>query len=153
MTALGDFTSGDVLTAADLNAIGAWTSFTPSVSNLTVGNGNWVWAYYAVINEILFINARFDFGSTSSLSGVFRIDTPGGLTLIENNISSGFAVLNDRSLSVFYPGLVQPDDGGNQFRLVEQDYVSGSRAEVDATTPFTWVSSDRIWLSCWAALA
>jgi len=148
------FSSGDVLTAADLNGIGSWTDFTPSVSTLSVGNGQWVTAKWAVVNKIMFIDARFDFGSTTSLSGLFRIDTPGGYSLDYNNISAGLAVYNDRGLGDFVPGVVQPDPGGNQFRLVTQEWVSGwGRGEVDTNTPFTWASTDRIWFSCWAVLA
>ena len=47
------FDSGDVLTAANLNAIGDWTAWTPTWTNLTIGNGT-VTAVYAEVNEIVF---------------------------------------------------------------------------------------------------
>jgi len=58
MTALGDFSAGDVLTAADLNAIGIWTSYNATVSqggssvSLSTNAG-----YYIQINELVI--ARF----------------------------------------------------------------------------------------------
>jgi len=67
MTALGDFSSGDVLTAADLNGIATWTSFTPTWTNLTVGNGTYDWSLYSQVNDIVFFSIRFTLGSTSSV--------------------------------------------------------------------------------------
>jgi hypothetical protein len=79
MAEFGTFTSGSVLTAAELNAAGAWTSFTPSWTNLTVGNGV-VSAAYSKFNKILFVRVYFDFGSTSSLTSNLQMTLPASLT-------------------------------------------------------------------------
>jgi hypothetical protein len=79
MAEFGTFASGQVLTAAELNAAGAWTSFTPSWSGLTVGNGT-VSAAYSKFNKILFVTVFFDFGSTSSVTGVLQMTLPASLT-------------------------------------------------------------------------
>jgi hypothetical protein len=79
MAEFGTFTSGSVLTAAELNAAGAWTSFTPSWTNLTVGNGV-VSAAYSKFNKILFVRVYFDFGSTSSLTSNLTMTLPASLT-------------------------------------------------------------------------
>ena len=79
MAEFGTFTSGSVLTAAELNAAGTWTSFTPSWTNLSVGNGV-VSAAYSKFNKILFVRVYFDFGSTSSLTGALRMTLPASLT-------------------------------------------------------------------------
>ena len=55
MTALGDFSPGDVLTAADMNAIGELTSYTP---NFRPASGSWGSTYanygqYTVVNEVV----------------------------------------------------------------------------------------------------
>jgi hypothetical protein len=58
-TQLGDFTAGQVLTAADLNDIAVWTDYTPTfAAGVTVGNGTWV-AGYAIVNEILVLARYF----------------------------------------------------------------------------------------------
>jgi hypothetical protein len=79
MAEFGSFTSGSVLTAAELNAAGAWTSFTPSWTNLTVGNGV-VSAAYSKFNKILFVRVYFDFGTTSSLTSNLQMTLPASLT-------------------------------------------------------------------------
>ena len=79
MAEFGTFTSGSVLTAAELNAAGAWTSFTPSWSGLTVGNGT-VSAAYSKFNKILFVTVFFDFGTTSSITNLLQMTLPASLT-------------------------------------------------------------------------
>lgn len=79
MADFGTFTSGSVLTAAELNAAGAWTSFTPSWTNLTPGNGV-VSAAYSKFNKILFVRVFFDFGTTSSLTSNLQMTLPASLT-------------------------------------------------------------------------
>jgi hypothetical protein len=67
MATLGTFTAGQVLTAAELNAIGTWTTYTPTFTNmppletalwrlLTRRSTNWCTSM-----------ARFTLGSTSSV--------------------------------------------------------------------------------------
>ena len=78
MTALGDFSSGDVLTAADLNAIGAWTAFTPNwTAGLTIGNGTDTW-YYAIVNDLMVVQGFTELGSTSSVTSAVRMALPAG---------------------------------------------------------------------------
>ena len=100
MAEFGTFTSGSVLTAAELNAAGAWTSFTPSWTNLTVGNGV-VSAAYSKFNKILFVRVYFDFGSTSSLTGVLQMTLPASLT--QNTSSQETIGLASISKTGFFP--------------------------------------------------
>jgi hypothetical protein len=78
MTALGDFSSGDVLTAADLNAIGTWTDFTPTVGSssgtLTTVTKNY--AKYARLNDLVIVIYDYTLNNIGTATGAFRIDTP-----------------------------------------------------------------------------
>ena len=76
MTALGDFTAGDVLAAADLNAIGTWASFTPSFSNFTLGNGTVDYSRYSRINDVVHVELLVTLGSTSSMSTLPTFTVP-----------------------------------------------------------------------------
>lgn len=71
------FTAGQVLTAAQLNSIGEWTSFTPSWNNVTIGNATESW-YYAVVNDIVFVEGQTVLGSTSTITGNVTVDVPVG---------------------------------------------------------------------------
>ena len=55
--------NGDINATGDVrvggNAIGTWTSFTPTWTNLTVGNGTYDWSLYSRVNDIVFFSMRF----------------------------------------------------------------------------------------------
>jgi hypothetical protein len=78
-TELGSFTAGQILTAADMNIIGTWTSFTPSWVNLTPGNGV-VSAAYCEINRVLFVRVKLTWGTTTSCTDPVRMTLPASLT-------------------------------------------------------------------------
>ena len=71
--------TGDINASGDLRiggtAVGEWTSYTPSWTNLTVGNGT-VIAEYAQINEIVFYRIKLTFGSTTSVSASVSVSLP-----------------------------------------------------------------------------
>ena len=69
MTALGDFSSGDVLTAADMNAIGTWQTWSPNVRAEvgTWGGVTLLRARYCEINKL--IVGQIDFQITSVGTG------------------------------------------------------------------------------------
>jgi len=137
------FSSGDVLTAADMNAIGSWVSFTPSWNNLTIGNGTDQW-YYAVVNETLFITGRTTFGSTSSISGAVQMEIPYGTGIM--NVSQPVGSANYlESGGDNYNGVVTTQSGTTLgFREFN---VTGSlitQANIFAGSPFTWGTDDQI---------
>lgn len=56
-------------------AVNAWTAYTPTFTNLTVGNGT-VNAFYSKIGKTVLVRLRFVFGSTSSISGELQATLP-----------------------------------------------------------------------------
>jgi len=71
---------GTVLTANSAQADGvewggAWTTYTPSNTGITVGNGTQT-ARYAKIGKTVFVSYRFVLGSTSSVSGAVYVGLP-----------------------------------------------------------------------------
>lgn len=74
------FSSGDVLTAANLNAIGDATAFTPSWTGLTVGNATEDW-WYAIVNDTLIVQGFTTLGSTSSVTSSIRMTLPDSRTV------------------------------------------------------------------------
>lgn len=74
------FASGDVLTAADLNDIGDWQTFTPQFYNMTLGASGVSYGRYAEVNDLVFYNARFNLNGTGSVTGSIAMAVPNGLT-------------------------------------------------------------------------
>jgi hypothetical protein len=64
----GTFSAGDVLTAADLNAIGTWTSYSPVVAQNTAVAATVNYAEYCVINKMCIANVNLTC-TTSGTSG------------------------------------------------------------------------------------
>jgi|DEB0MinimDraft_3_1074331.scaffolds.fasta_scaffold88529_2 hypothetical protein len=139
------FTSGQVLTAAQLNSISDAVAFTPTwTSGLTVGNATEEW-YYFEINDLVVVRGQTVLGSTSSVSGnptmtlpVTRNTFAGGVVRI------GYGELGDAGAAT-YTSIVISTNTTNAIFFAENAGVSYLReASVSASIPFTWTTSDFI---------
>jgi hypothetical protein len=160
MATLGTFTAGQILTAAELNAIGTPVAFTPSWTNLAVGTGGSasnVGAYIQV-NKLLFLRVRVVLGSSgASVTGKIGITLPASLTLAGspdlNFIQSMGVILGD-SGTASVGGWVQK---GTSTRLDIIAYNVAGTYAVDSITasnvPFVWAPGDSIDLSGWVQVA
>jgi hypothetical protein len=75
MAAPFPFVAGQVLTAAQINTFGALDTWTPTYTNLTIGNGT-VTANYNITNRVVYFEWRLLVGSTTSSSGAMRVTLP-----------------------------------------------------------------------------
>ena len=131
-----------------LNAIqSAWASWTPSWTNLSVGNGT-VTAKYRQIGKLVTCRLKIVFGSTTSISGDVDFSLPvtratypsvAGITNI------GLLSMYDSSATTTYTGVLNtPTTTTSKLRAFS---VSGSYivvAVLSSTVPFTWTTSDEI---------
>ena len=144
------FVSGDVLTAADTNLYlmhegGAWTSWTPTWTSLSVGNGT-VSALYARASRLITWKLKLTFGSTTSVSGGVRFTLP---------VAASTGVEFDNSFGTFVDASSSRHLAMSQFistTTIQANgmTVSGSDVIQIATTasvPFTWATSDQIYFS------
>tara|TARA_R100000900_G_scaffold142847_1_gene125024 strand:+ start:69 stop:512 length:444 start_codon:yes stop_codon:yes gene_type:complete len=128
------FDSGATLTAAQLNAIGAWQDYTPTYTWSSITTNQ---ARYAEINGLLFVKVRFTLGATPS--GTMTISLP--ITISETvNISGvcnqGFAYdsSDDESYSI------QMFKSGTDIKAVTGD--KDPHGTLTHLVPFTWASGD-----------
>jgi hypothetical protein len=105
MATLGNFTAA-TLTAAELNAIGTWTTWTPTWTNLSVGNGT-VTARYAQINKVVHLRLSLTFGSTTSVSGNVTFTLPVTASSTATIATHGVAQFNDASVPTAVAGVVR----------------------------------------------
>jgi hypothetical protein len=141
MAKLGTFTASQVLTASELNAgSGAASTWVPSYSNITVGNGT-VYTAYNYFGRVVFATWRLTLGTTSSIGTSPTVTlpvAPADGAPLENSA----AMLYDASGSR-YPGRLYAA-GGSAVGFFSHT-VSGSNViltTVSATAPFTWTSTD-----------
>lgn len=142
------FTAGQILTAAQLNGIGeSAVSYTPTITNFTLGNGTSTWAYTQA-NKMVFVRGVITFGSTTSITGTPSVTFPrtaasfygsqsyfGNVFILDSGTAawSGFCVA--LSTSAFEISV----------SLVNATYASQSA--INATTPMTWAVNDVIRVS------
>ena len=136
-------TTGQVLTAATMNSIGAaWESYTPTFVNITVGNGVLV-ARYSQINKNISVAFKLTCGSTTV------IGAGGGITmsLPVAAASAQYAF----SASLIGTGSSYDTAGFNYMTWplmvsttkVGFGYIVGNRyQEIYAVGPFTWKTND-----------
>jgi hypothetical protein len=134
-------------TATGLEYAGAYTSFTPSWVNLTLGNGTTV-GRYLQIGKFIHIWANLIFGSTTVITpGTLRMTLPvnfvGDTAVVHN---SGNAIFLDTG-STAYAGSIQmiTTQAILQAELATGTYLT--QTGVSAIVPFTWGNTDEITLS------
>jgi hypothetical protein len=116
----------------------AWTTYnTPTQSGWSLGNGT-IAAKYLKIGSMCIYAGQVTFGSTTSISGSFRIGLP--FTGALRN-ASGTAMFMDGS--TFYQGFCFVDNGidSNLLGMARSGGASAG-AYVASTTPFTWGNGD-----------
>jgi len=138
-TETAKFITPKELADATVGKLGAaWTSWTPTFTNCTVGSGS-VSGYYCRIGKFITGYAQFTYGAGSSVGQAELV--------LPVTISSNYAS--------FTPiGLVTFDDSGTLYNgriyntnYISVDTVSSTRIihnNVSATVPFTFASGDRI---------
>jgi hypothetical protein len=125
--------------ATGLKYTGGWTSYTPTFTNFTLGNGT-VTAKYCKIGKVVFVHARIVWGSTTS-TGSYPI-----MSLPVNSVTSGY-----------FTGTADLQDAGttNYMGKIYIDSATGVWPSVDATggtyagygvtgptIPMTWTTND-----------
>jgi hypothetical protein len=138
MATLGTFTTGQVLTAAELNAIGTWTTFTPSWTNFTPGSATQD-CRYCIVNKIMFVQVRVTLNS-STMGTAPRLTIPDSKTAL--NQTHVLARQVDSGTDT-YLGWARADGTSITMgaTLVSGSYIQ--ERDVTATVPMTWATNDR----------
>lgn len=134
--------TGQKWTAAIANQIGAaWETYTPTFTNITVGNGSFT-ARYGRIQNLVFVDVSFTLGSTSSVSGsgACAISLPVTAYAATGNPILGTAQYYD-SGSLRYFGFVLY----NNSTTFAAGYDTSNRyQEIYSLGPFTWGAGDQM---------
>ncbi len=151
-----DFSPGNVLTAAQMNAIGenlsviggAWTSYTPTWTNLTVGNATQASAYIAA-GKLYVVRIKLTFGSTTSISGIPEFTLPNSASYDSDYTTAahlGLGAMNDVSGPVTTGCVIFPGTVATRARfLIQQTSATYlTYAAASATIPFTWTTGDQL---------
>jgi len=127
--------------------LGTYTAYTPTWTNLTVGNGTVV-ASYARVNNFVHYVGYIVFGSTTAITGSVNIGLPINASSKfsgANGVPVGDLTLYDVSAN-FFSGIGASIGLNNAIRL-RSFTVSGTsiiQSNLSSTAPFTWTTGDYI---------
>lgn len=143
------FVAGATLTAAELNAIGESESWTPTFTNLTVGNGT-LTAQAIRVNDLYVANFRLVFGSTTSMGTDPRVELPVAAATTSRYLAVG-AIFHffDASTGVEWQGYGRIYDTLRmriRYSRQSTDASAGIYANnLSPSLPFTWTTSDELY--------
>ena len=125
--------------------IGTYTAYTPTWTNLTVGNGV-VSSAYCRVNDFVHVHGKFTFGSTSAITGTVIANFPVNVNGAFTNDAAiyGIAQYRDLSTNAIYPGVAAFAGNDTVFTLRVQ-VASGTyltQGGVTGSAPFTWATGD-----------
>lgn len=134
-----------------------WVSYTPTWTNLSIGNGTQTFKWRRVGDGIE-ITGHLQWGSTTSASGTFYFSLPSGLSVDNTKMKSDSA----------RTGLAWAFDGGGGtnnrevYRVIQNGtnnrfFIAGrtdggTSISFDATNPFTWGTSDELDMQLWVPI-
>ena len=125
--------------------LGTYTAYTPTFTNLTVGNGTVVGAY-ARTNDFAHVYGSITLGSTSSVTGSVSIVLPINISasMSLSSMSYGSIFILDTSAVVRYVGTTRYNATSNS--VFAGSFGASSTdaffTTMTATTPITWATSD-----------
>jgi len=137
-----DFSTGQVLTAAQLNDIGAWKSWTPTLTNWTKGNAT-LNAKYMQVGETIYYQLYYLGGSTSSYTtGGMRFSLPVTESTDLQYQPTGVGWVRPNAAGTIY-SCFGVEVGGNVLLYAQRNTtVNFSFNDVcDSSTPATWQTS------------
>jgi hypothetical protein len=136
-----------ILTAASgeatgLKYTGAWTAYTPSFTNFTLGNGTLV-ARYRKLGKTAEVLVRVTLGSTSSVSGTIVVTLPSGIVTNQVNIAhTSNCAIEDFGTATFAAFSTYYGTGEMYLWVGAAGGTNLSYGGTSATSPMTWTTND-----------
>ena len=121
---------------------GAWTTWSPSYTDITVGNGT-VTARFCRIGKVVNVYWRLIFGTTTSFSTTPQFTLPVSASYPQR---SATGMLTDQGVAN-YIGYGQIEGGTFYPVTILSSGTYASVGGLNATTPFTWGNTDSLFFS------
>jgi hypothetical protein len=125
---------------------GAYTAWTPSFDNFTLGNGT-VTARYILIGKHCHAFARVTFGSTSAMSGAGLQITFPVAPAYQPNDPVGIAALNDNGTAVLTASVWAVSTTKIRIQAIRSDGTYVGYGDISSTVPFTWTTGDQFFVN------
>ena len=125
-------------------SLGAWTAYTPTWTNLTVGSAVQD-HYYVQIGKTVHVHGVITFAANTSISGDLLLTFP--IAARNANVSRPFGVtqfFDSSSGGAFVGYCNQSGTTTVNLRVINSSGTYATREAVSASIPFTWAVSDTI---------
>lgn len=118
---------------------GEWSSYTPTLTNFTIGNGN-ASGSYSQIGKTIFVTGLIVLGTTSNITGAFTVSLPVANLANTSSLQLGTVIGFDSSAGLNYPARAMFGSS-----TAFQPFNLGSPMVTWTNlAPFTWATSDQI---------
>lgn len=127
-----------------------WVAYTPTLSNITLGNGTLA-AFYRRVGDSIEINFSFKMGTTSSMGTSPSFSLPNGLTFDSNKFTApngeqtiGYGKIYDAGTDAF-DAIAEVSGNNILVRVIKRagaDYLDFPH--IQSTVPMTWANGDAI---------
>ena len=124
-----------------------WTTYTPTLNNVTLGSGYTLSAAYAQIGKTIIVQFYFALGATSAITGDVNFSLPVNQASSNRSASVGTCVVTDSSPATRYPGTVLLS-GTPGYAFIRVGNASGTyltQVACSSSIPIaTWAVNDSI---------
>jgi hypothetical protein len=134
-------------TAAELNLLhgnlGAWTSYVPTLTNVTLGTGGTKSGYYCQIGKTVHFRVKFTLGTSGALTGQMAISLP---VAVNSDISYYQSIATGGGFNgADFFNIYIITDGKTYVQLT--DGATSKLYPTSATNPFTWANTHSFTMS------
>ena len=129
---------------ASWSSLGAtYTAYTPTYTNLTIGNGvnNF---RYAQVGSLVHAYGQLTFGSTTSMGSQPKISLPVTAKLANDFYTNNISYVDASTTDQFFGAGYVDTTTTVRFKLPQVTGVNIFTANVGASAPFTWTTNDVI---------
>lgn len=130
-------------TAWRIGTQGAWTAYTPTWTDLTIGNGTQTCRYIR-LGQTVHLTLRVSFGSTTTLTAnnaTLTLPVPAVTDPIGQGTCRGY----DQSAGGYTSGVALIASATTAVFLLPSLSTNANLSWVRATWPWTWAASDGLW--------
>lgn len=123
---------------------GSWNSYSPTLTNITIGNGTSAGAYIQIGKTILW-RWTFTFGSTSAMGTGPTITLPVAPTGMLANVGyTKGSILDTSAPSLFDTSAVFVSSSTILIKVINATLTYGQLDTITSTVPMTWATGDLI---------
>tara|TARA_R110000822_G_scaffold3471_1_gene15200 strand:+ start:229 stop:693 length:465 start_codon:yes stop_codon:yes gene_type:complete len=139
------FVAASILTAAELNGIGASTaSYTPTSTGVTIGNGT-LTGNFGRINKLIYGSVKLALGSTTAITGIVTFSLPVTAATNSAGLLMGNGYYYDNSSGETYVGTSFRTNATTLTPFVTYAaFAYAVRSLINATTPVVYAAGDEI---------